>query len=266
MISGATVTNGLNPRWPLAGAGTLTNANSLTPTYQPAAALGVYTVTLTLTVDRKAPCIGSVTSTQTIRVLASPENPGTITAVPGLAYVCVGSSEQYSITPFADPATVYNWSLPPGATITAGAGTSNITVLYGTGSATGNVTVYGSNSCGNGPESTMTRQVNNVPVIPGSFLGLPAVCQGTLGVVYSIAPVPGATDYTWTVPVGAGIGLGWRYNKYYGRLWINRIEWNGFCLCDECLWEWTNGFQGNYCQCKANNSCYLCIRWANNFL
>jgi gliding motility-associated-like protein len=208
LISGATMANGQNPTWNLSGAGTLTNTNSLTPTYQPASGAGVYTVTLTLTVNAIAPCSAPVTSTKTIQVSSLPGNPGVITPLPGLAYVCVGSSEQYSILPFADPTTVYNWSLPPGATITAGAGSNNITASYGPGSSTGNVTVFGSNSCGNGVVSTLPRTVNNIPVIPGSILGNPNVCQSTSGIVYSIAPVPGATGYSWSVPSGAGIVLG----------------------------------------------------------
>ena len=54
----------------------------------------------------------------------------------------------------------------------------------------------------------MAIQVNDVPALPGSILGSPAVCQGTSGVVYSIAAVPNATGYIWSVPSGAGVVLG----------------------------------------------------------
>ncbi len=39
----------------------------------------------------------------------------------------------------------------------------------------------------------------------GPISGDDSVCSGQTGVIYSVAPIAGATDYSWTVPIGATI-------------------------------------------------------------
>jgi hypothetical protein len=46
------------------------------------------------------------------------------------------------------------------------------------------------------------------PAAPGTISGPVNVCQGGSGYVYSIAPIPNAVSYVWTLPVGASITLG----------------------------------------------------------
>lgn len=43
---------------------------------------------------------------------------------------------------------------------------------------------------------------------PGSISGTSTVCIGASAVAYSISAVPGAVDYTWSVPPGSTIGSG----------------------------------------------------------
>ena len=203
-ISGATATNYQNPHWIHNGSGVLVNAGTLTPTYNPAATDVGNTVTLTLTVDPKAPCHASTSDAMNILVSGVPVNPGVIN---GPATVCKGTTAVYSI-PTIVGAVSYNWALPAGATIVAGANTNDITVSFGAAAASGNLTIYGSNGCGNGVVSTLPIVVNDVPANPGSILGNAAVCQGSTGITYTIAAVPGATNYTWTVPAGAAITAG----------------------------------------------------------
>ncbi len=62
-------------------------------------------------------------------------------------------------------ATGYSWSLSSGATIVSGENTANIMVDFGTGAISGNVTVHGTNTCGNGGESPPLE----VQVIPASL-------------------------------------------------------------------------------------------------
>ena len=67
--------------------------------------------------------------------------------------VCPGQSGvNFSVSPVPD-ANVYVWALPPGALITSGALTNNITVTFGNIPGNWDVTVYGNNICGNGPVS-----------------------------------------------------------------------------------------------------------------
>ncbi len=69
-------------------------------------------------------------------------NPGTIT---GNTNVCSGATgEVYSITAVTG-ATDYVWTIPTGATITAGQGTTSITVTFGANS--GDICVQASDAC-----------------------------------------------------------------------------------------------------------------------
>lgn len=61
--------------------------------------------------------------------------------------------------------TTYNWSLPPNATVTAGANTNSITVNFSITANSYNVSVYGSNTngCGNGTSSSLLINFDNLP-------------------------------------------------------------------------------------------------------
>ncbi len=92
-----------------------------------------------------------------------PGQPGPVT---GAVKVCAGEGDvAYSVAVVANAVT-YLWSLPPGAAISSGAGT-NITVNFGINAASGNISVYGNNSCGNGMSSPVFPiTVNPVPPAP----------------------------------------------------------------------------------------------------
>ncbi|MEI7422356.1 MAG: gliding motility-associated C-terminal domain-containing protein [Prolixibacteraceae bacterium] len=201
VITGATSTHYQSLVWTHDGTGVMSSLNSLTPTYIPGSGDVGRTVTVTLTANSVSPCNVATFSTMHIVVGSMPGNPGVIT---GSATVCKPSSFTYSIVPIAG-VTTYNWSVPPGASIISGANTNVIRVTFPSGSSSGDLSVYGTNSCGNGPISTMAIQVNDVPANPGSISGTSSVCQGKTGIVYSVAAVTGATSYTWTVPTGATI-------------------------------------------------------------
>jgi subtilisin-like proprotein convertase family protein len=130
-----------------------------------------------------------------------PAQPGTIT---GTGTVCSGSTQTYSITAVTG-ATGYTWTVPTGATINSGQGTTSISVTWGT--AGGNLSVIASNSCGNSPARTRAITVNNPPAQPGTITGTASVCSGSTQ-TYSITAVTGATGYTWAVPTGATINSG----------------------------------------------------------
>ena len=40
-------------------------------------------------------------------------------------------------------------------------------------------------------------------IVPGSISGPAGACRNSSGIVYSVAPVTGATSYLWTLPSGA---------------------------------------------------------------
>lgn len=135
--------------------------------------------------------------------------PSAAGAISGLASVCEGvTAITYSISPVtnADPAG-YVWSVPVGATITSATNSNSITVSYAMGAQSGAVTVYGTNTCGNGVSSSKNITVNPYPAAADVISGqtLITTCPSTTGVIYSIPLVANATSYNWTVPSGASI-------------------------------------------------------------
>ena len=105
---------------------------------------------------------------------ASPNFPVTVNALPaaasaitGDASVCLGSSGHVYSVPVITNATNYTWSIPTGATITSGQNSSSITLTFGPSAVSGNVTVLGVNSCGNGTISpNFAVSVHAIPSAP----------------------------------------------------------------------------------------------------
>jgi hypothetical protein len=137
---------------------------------------------------------------------APPAQPGTISSS-GYPTVCPGETRIYSVNAVVG-ANSYNWTVPAGASITNGQGTSAITVSFGSGfTASGNVTVTASNNCGT--SSASVRNIGlNIPSVPGTISG-PAkgVCNAS-GVSYSVTAVAGMT-YNWSFSsAGATVASG----------------------------------------------------------
>ena len=147
----------------------------------------------TVSVRANNTCGSSSFSTLSVSVTPLAAQPGTIT---GETSVCEGSSQTYSISPVSG-ADNYTWTLPSGWT-----GTSTSTSITATVSATsGNVSVASVNSCGTSNARTLYVTVSTVPPQPGNITGSSSVCQGS-SQTYSISPVSGADNYTWTLPTG----------------------------------------------------------------
>jgi hypothetical protein len=122
-----------------------------------------------------------------------PSAPGTIS---GSTSVCSGKASAYSIAAVS-AASDYTWTLPSGWT---GSSTStSISVTPGTTS--GDIKVRANNSCGSSEEQVLSVTVTTTPATPGSITGNTSVCQNSVH-TYSVSPVSGATNYTWTLPSG----------------------------------------------------------------
>ncbi|WP_439880572.1 ice-binding family protein [Pontibacter sp. MBLB2868] len=149
-----------------------------------------------VTVVAENECGSSTPAEMPLTVSKAPEAPLAIT---GDAAGCVGSSLTYSVGETAG-AEAYTWTVPAGWTITSGQGTGTITVTVG--DAPGDITVTAKNKCGASSGISKAVSPTPPPVTPGAISGPSATCGGTSDLVYSIASVPGATGYTWTVPAG----------------------------------------------------------------
>lgn len=115
-----------------------------------------------------------------------PATPGTIT---GSTSVCSGSTGNYSISSVPS-ATSYTWTVPSGAIINSGQGTTTINVTFG--STSGPITVTANNACGSSPANSLSITVDPTPVVN---LG-PNVSQCG-GTVVLNAGNPGST-YAWS--------------------------------------------------------------------
>ena len=164
---------------------------------------GTTSISVTVGATAGTVCVSSVnscgsSSQQCLNVtpVSGPAAPGSIT---GSTTPCVGSTTiTYSISAVSG-ATSYTWTVPAGWTITAGQGTTSITVTVG--SASGNVCVRACNSCGCSAFTCVAVTPSPVPAAPGAISGPVSPCSGTTQ-TYSISAVSGATSYQWTVPGG----------------------------------------------------------------
>ncbi len=142
----------------------------------------------------------------------TPVTPGAIT---GPASVCQGQSGIVYSVPAITNATNYNWTLPTGASITAGTGTNSITVSYSPTAVSGNVTVTGTNSCATGPTGSLAVTVNVLPV--PTITGTNTLCLGSG--TYGYTTEGGMSNYTWTISSGGTILSGTGTNSI-------QVQWN----------------------------------------
>jgi hypothetical protein len=130
--------------------------------------------------------------------------PGPAGPISGPVSVCKGYSGYiYSVAPIPG-AIVYNWTVPPGATITAGAGSTTIEVSYSLGASSGNVTVAGNSGCALGTPSSLAVTVNDLPT--PTISGPATSCEGLTGVVYTTQS--GQSNYAWAISAGGTITSG----------------------------------------------------------
>ncbi len=131
--------------------------------------------------------------------------PHSISTLGGSAKVCPGDVRIYNTS--STTAVSFYWTVPNGAVITNGQGTSSIHVMYNNNFiAGGEISVAGVNSCGIG-SPRMLNVKRNLPVKPYAVLGASEVCPGsneTYTVQYPVYP----NSYNWVVPTGATINSG----------------------------------------------------------
>jgi gliding motility-associated-like protein len=137
-------------------------------------------------------CVGTSTAPVTVNTLP------TISINPALPAICSGGS----VTITASGASSYSWSPSSGLSSTSGSSVS------ASPASTTNYTVTGTdaNGCSNFAAFTVTVS-STPPTISGSPSGPATACSGKT-VNFSVAPVSGASSYSWTVPAGALVVAG----------------------------------------------------------
>ena len=127
----------------------------------------------------------------------SPDGAGLIS---GLQSVCVNDKSVIYTVPLIPKATSYIWSLPTGTIGTSS--TNSITVDY-SNFASGEISVKGHNSYGDGTISKLSITVKPMPASAGAITGAATVCASEKVGTYSVPVVANATSYIWSLPTGA---------------------------------------------------------------
>ncbi|MBX2939271.1 MAG: immunoglobulin domain-containing protein [Ferruginibacter sp.] len=153
------------------------------------------------------PCAAGNPATSNVITVTIGEIPPTPGAITGPLDVCphvnTGIPVTYSIDPVVG-ATSYTWTVPVGATIVSGQGTTSIEVLIDDNFALTNskFRVASNNDFPCSSPNAVLEVLKNVPGIPLAISGPTNVCEYVgqpTTATYSIAPVANAVSYTWTV-------------------------------------------------------------------
>ena len=153
-----------------------------------------------ITVSGNNLCGNGSASSLGVNITPVPAGAGTIT---GPASVCKGDAGVVYTVPPVLNATAYTWTVPTGVTVTSGANTNSITVTFGSSAVSGPVSVYGTNTCGNGASSSLNLTVNAIPPTPSitsnGYVLTSSAASGNQW-YHDGTAVTGATSQTYTVP------------------------------------------------------------------
>ena len=176
----------------------------------------------TITITANNSCGSGPTQSLAVAVNEVPVQPG---AISGGNTICKDSTQTYSVNPVAG-ASSYSWTIPTGW---SGSSTTN-TIQVTANNNSGTISVIANNNCGGSLPQSIAVTVNQVPAQPGTISGSNTICKDSTQ-TYSVAVVPNATSYTWTLPTG----------------WAGTSTTNSIQV--------TAGPSGGTITVKANNSC-----------
>ena len=133
-------------------------------------------------------------------VRSSTVTPLTAPVVPtGPPAVCASSTGNVYSVPSVAGATTYTWSVPTGWVITAGQGTTSITVTAAAGNTSGSISVSATNSCQTSSNTALAVTGGNVvPALLVVSNSGTSICAGT-SVTFTATPTNGGTApaYQW---------------------------------------------------------------------
>lgn len=140
--------------------------------------------------------------------------PTTPVLAAGKREVCVGDILTYSVDNM-EGVSGFEYILPTGFTKITGSGSTIVVKVDDTAQENSEISVIPVNIntlCSNGAPLVIKIKVNRPPALPGAISGPSAICI-TSEQVYTIAPVPGADAYTWSVPANWQIVSGQNTNS-----------------------------------------------------
>lgn len=181
------------------GDGTFTPADAATTVYSNNVGNPLYILTYTVT-DTKG-CIGTASTTVTVAqapvAYAGLDALNLCTGTSPIAMTGATASGSYSGTP-TWTGTGGTWTQNPSPAL------ATFTPSNVSGVTTATLTLTGANGCAN---ATDTREISwsKEPDQPGTFtVSSATVCQGDMGVTYTVPDDPFVTTYNWTYTIGSG--------------------------------------------------------------
>lgn len=118
--------------------------------------------------------------------------------VSGPVLLCAGASATYTINAVAG-ASAYNWTVPAGATILSGQGSTSILVQWGANG--GDICVAPQSGCGAGPASCLTVSIQAIPI---ANAGADTLVCGFNAALNATLNLNGSTG-TWSLISGPGL-------------------------------------------------------------
>jgi hypothetical protein len=200
----------------ITGGGTATS-NTVTVTWNTA---GAKTVSVSYT--NANGCTAAAPTVFNVTVNALP-----VPTITGQSSMCVNTGYYYYTTETG--MTNYLWSVSAGGVINYGPGTNQIQVSWIiAGSQTVSVNYSNGSGCSAATPTVFNITVNPLPNQAGTITGTANVCAGTNGVAYTVAPIPNANTYVWTLSPYATIASGMGTNSITVNYGINALSGNIF--------------------------------------
>ncbi|WP_320111174.1 PKD-like domain-containing protein [Draconibacterium orientale] len=206
---GANATNYNTIEWTTSnGAGNISDANTLAPTYTPVAGDEGKDIVLTLTATGTGEC-GTTTASADYTLTVNPLITPGVSISADMTEACIADIITFTATPEsgAGSSPTYQWKVN-GADIVG-----ETTSIFTTSSlADGDIVSVEMTSSLDCADPVLSNEIpvtiiSSAPPQPGFISGLSAICPA-LTTTYSIDPVDGAIDYTWTVPSQWNIDAG----------------------------------------------------------
>ncbi len=175
--------------------------NGITQNFYPLQVTPIVTTTYTLVSVSNVYCSGTVSGSGVVTVKPAPQ-----ITVANNGPLCPGATLNLT----ANGGISYQWAGPNSFFTT----NQNPTILNvsALNSGTYAITVTGSNSC-TATGSTEVVINPSTPSAAGTISGPATACQGTTGLVFSVAPISGATSYIWSLPSGVTLTSGGNTNS-----------------------------------------------------